>query len=54
MLVPMVMWLVVVPVEFVGMLVVLVMNMLVAMLHRIMLMFVLMVLRQVQPDAPGH
>ena len=51
---PMVMRLVIVPLEIVKMLVVLVVNMPMTVLHRLMLMSVLMMLRQVQPDAPAH
>ena len=51
---PMVMRLVIVPLEIVKMLVVLVVNMPMTVLHRLMLVSVLMMLRQVQPDAPAH
>ena len=51
---PMVMWLVIVPTEIVRMLVVCIMDVLMTVLHRLMYVFVLMVLRQVQPDTPAH
>ena len=51
---PMVMRLAIVPVEIVRVLVVFVMDVLMTVLHRLMHVFVLMVLRQVQPDTPAH
>lgn len=51
---PMVMRLAIVPVEIVRVLVVCIMDVLMTVLHRLMHVFVLMVLRQVQPDTPAH
>ena len=50
----MVMRLITIPIEIVTVLMVFVMNMPMTMLHRLMYVFVFMMLRQVQPDAPTH
>ena len=51
---PMIMRLVIVPVEIVRVLVVFVMDVPMSVLHRLMHVPVLMTLRQVKPDAPAH
>ena len=52
--VPMLMRLIIVPIEIVRMPVVLIMDMTMGMLDWLMPVLMFMVFRQVQPDAPGH